>query len=97
MRRLGDSKLANFNIDKHCDIRNVFGGCTKVPSFVLIKHNKADVFFAALSDVHYYTKALYTSILGGGQSGVPKDSMIKVCLGYRNIDEIFKLLKKKMN
>ena len=31
----------------------------------------------------------------GEQSGVLKDSKIKVYLGYRNIDEKFKLLKKK--
>ena len=31
----------------------------------------------------------------GEQSGVPKDSIIKVYHGYLNIDEIFKLLKKK--
>ena len=42
-----------------------------------------------------FGKAFY--ILGlGEQSGVLKDSMIKVCLGYRNTDEIFKLLKKKI-
>ena len=41
-------------------------------------------------------KAIYTPGLGE-QSGVQKDSMIKVYLGYRTIDEILKLLKKKMN
>ena len=41
------------------------------------------------------TKALYTAGLGE-QTGVLKDSMIKVYLGYRNIYEILKLLKKKL-
>ena len=40
--------------------------------------------------------ALYTPGLGE-QSGVLKDSSTEVYLGYRNIDEIIKLLKKKMN
>ena len=39
-------------------------------------------------------KAIYTSGLGE-QSGVLKDSMRKVYLGSLNIDEIFKLMKKK--
>ena len=39
-------------------------------------------------------KALYTPGLGE-QNGVLKDSMIKVYLGYQNIGEILKLLKKK--
>ena len=38
-------------------------------------------------------KALYTPGFRE-QSGVLKDSMIKVYLGYRNIDEILKLLTK---
>ena len=42
------------------------------------------------------SKALYTPGLGI-QSGVPKDSMLKVYLGYRNIEEILKLLKKNLN
>ena len=41
-------------------------------------------------------KALYTPCLGE-QSEVLKDSMMKMYLGYQNIDEIFKLSKKKMN
>ena len=39
-------------------------------------------------------QATYSAGLGE-QSGDQKDSMLKVYLGYRNIDEIFKLLKKK--
>ena len=43
-------------------------------------------------------KALYTPRLGE-QSGVKKDSTMKVYiyLGYRNIAEILKVLKEKMN
>ena len=41
-------------------------------------------------------KALYTPGLGE-QSGVLEDLMIKVYHGYRNIDEVLKLFKKKMN
>ena len=37
-----------------------------------------------------YTKALYTPGLGE-QSGVLNDLMIKLYLGYRNIDELLKL------
>ena len=39
-------------------------------------------------------KALYSPGMGE-QSGVLKDSMIKAYLGYRNIDNILKLLNKK--
>ena len=39
------------------------------------------------------TKAIYNPGLGK-QSGVVKDSMIKVFLGYRNTDEILQLFKK---
>ena len=38
--------------------------------------------------------AFYTPGLGE-QSGALKDSMIKVSVGYQNIDELLKLLKKK--
>ena len=39
------------------------------------------------------TMALYAPGLSE-QSGVMKDSMIKVCLGYQNIYEILKSLKE---
>ena len=49
------------------------------------------IIFRALSQGTLYTPGQ------GEQSGVLKDSMVKVYLGYRNIDEVLKLLKKNMN
>ena len=58
----------------------------------------ANIFFGETSlDIRRHnTKALYTPGLGE-QNGVLEDSTKKVYLGYQNIDEILKLLKKKMN
>ena len=55
-------------------------------------------------DIHIYTNSVWVLSQGplytpglGEQSGVLKDSMMKVYLVYQNTDEILKLLKKIMN
>ena len=49
-----------------------------------------------ISTVMCSAKARYTPATGGEQSGVLKDSMMKVYLVYRNIDKILNLLRKKI-